>query len=1077
MGQYIGQYLKALTATIVAMVLYCLSVVPLIEPTEQKRYEIPSDPGIEVTNSWWQKLFNETDWQRQDPTVVHNARGVLLAKQWEQIRPESWKLTPLTIILAEKSSEDSLGDQVDPKNVMIITAQEAIIHFEQPFDMRSTMPSVQKGMLSGEIVISQVNTSDPNARPWALRTRDVSIDRRRIWTQQEVSIDFDNSRIRGHDLRINLLSDILSKRTDQTDDWATKYGPLEEIELLHLTELSVALKPGGIWANVGPEMLQLNQPAINLPARVEATCGGRFTFNFSKEMMSLTGGVHLKHFLGGLPPDEFLCHRMNLQLQSPQESTDAKKSPSSSGIAVRDIEAFGIDSLEEFVGEKWVELRSPVVGATARAKRMHYNLTNQRVELFGKLEQAGATVSIAELNYRGYQFQAPTLQYQPAPKGPDGRALHGGWMAAQGAGELSSPPDSRMGEMHVRWQDKFTWSPTNVPGEQLIELSGQTLVEQKKQGFLTAETLQIWLAAVPRAEQLSAALTPNHQAWNGLQPKRIQSKGKSVIATNKARVNVQTLDLKFAYPHVPAGDLVSQPSTSIKNPLERFVGQPPLGAQPANSSSGDQPIEVDGQSLVATIAMASKQAWIDAMTIHGPLILKSPDGQTAPWKVDGTALHLASSPQGELDVEIEGTPAMIHVADGSIQGPRIGFNQKQNRIWMDQPGEFTLPMNLKSGPSNLQWVKPLTCRWKKRMTFDGTKIRFEGDIDLFGTMQQTDGLWYVKGTCQELDLLMAQPLSLGQLGNLQQVNSTSQLQQIVLRENVDLLASHRDNIGNRLSVGRLKVPTTLTIQVDQETIRAAGPGRCYSNFVSNRDVGSTVSLRQDLPNLDSIGLAYRDSLVVFMARREVVVDGNVKILMTPIQSWDQEPNPDNVTRLTEGQFSCNCDQVKVYDTGSLNSTQSTLSLQGRSIGAAQWEAQATGNVRFDGNTESGEYSGNAYQIVYVQAKNLLRVAGDGRSKAMIKKLATFANGKSEPATTWNMNSGLFNVKNRGMLDSSGIEVHIENQNQPGTSSELNTLPNGQVNPQNPGMGPAGPNSPPIDPRDRAINNLLRGYGS
>lgn len=254
--------------------------------------------------------------------------------------------------------------------------------------------------------------------------------------------------------------------------------------------------------------------------------------------------------------------------------------------------------------------------------------------------------------------------------------------------------------------------------------------------------------------------------------------------------------------------------------------------------------------------------------------------------------------------------------------------------------------------------------------------------------------------------------------------------------------SHCDNIGIRLSVGRLKVPTTLTIQVDQETICAAGPGRCYSNFVSNRDDGSTVSSRQNSPNLDSIGLAYRDSLVVFMVRREVVVDGNVKILMSPIQSWDQEPNPDNVTRLTEGQFSCNCDQVKLYDTGSLNSTQSTLSLQGRSIGAAQWEAQATGNVRFDGNTDSGEYSGNAYQIVYVQAKNLLRVAGDGRSKAMIKKLASFTNGKSEPTTTWKMNSGLFNVKNRGMLDSSGIEVHLENPDQPGTSPGPNTLPNG-----------------------------------
>ncbi len=1075
MKNYLGQYLKALMTTVVVMVLYCLTVVHLIEPTEQKQYEIPKLASNEIGEQWWQRMFSANDWQLQEPTVVHNSRGVLLAKNWEQIRPESWKLTPLTIILADKAADESDPGNIDSQDVWIISAQEAIVHFEKPFDMRSgTAPSVQKGQLTGEILISRVNTSSPQNRPWQLRTRDVSIDRRRIWTQQEVQIDFENSRIRGHDLRINLLGDILAKRADGSGEFAAKYGPLEEIELLHLTELSVALKPGGIWSNVDPGMLQLNQPATNLPARVEALCGGRFTFNFSKETASLTGGVHLKHFLGGLPADEFLCHRMNLRLQTPADSGDGDSG--TSGLLIRNIDAYGIDSLEEFVGEKWVELRSPLVGASARAKRMHFNLNTQRIELFGKLEQSGATASIAELNYRGYKFHAPTLEYQAAPKGPDGRAAHAGWLAAQGAGELSSPADSQLGETHVLWQEKFVWAPTDVPGQQRIELTGQTLVEHKQHGFMRADVLQIWLDRL-------ASTALNSAKWSGYQPNRILSHGKSVIATSKAQVNVQTLDVSFIPTQGPVPGQEGGPSRGLANPLDRLVTQPnntgptaTLGS--AKSKPVEQPIVINGQSLVAKVATTGAQYWIDAMTIQGPLNLQSPINQaTAQWQVNGTALNLSTNTQGDLEAEIEGQPAVIQVADGSFQGPKIGFNQSQNRIWMDQPGEFTLPMELKSQSSSMKWVKPLQCSWKKRMVFDGSQIIFEGDIELLGTLQQADGLRYLKGTCQSLELKMAQPISLGQLGNLQQMNQQSQLQQIILRENVDLQTSLKDGQHNRVSGGRLQVPTTLTVHVQQEKIVAAGPGRGYMNMVSNRNVGSLTSSNRNAPMLDSVGLSYRDSLVVFMDRREIVIDGNVRVLASPIQSWDEEPNLENIARLSNGQFACISDQVKLYDVGGLNSTQSVLASQGITGVKSQWEAQASGNVRFEGNNDGGEYSGNANQVVYVQSRDLLRVAGDGRTKAVIRKLPTVKNGQMEPTTYVKLNFGELNIKTRALLPTaSGVEMHYENPDSQGSGSQPSGAPGSMLNPNAPGQ-PTNGQTPPIDPRERAINRMLKGFGS
>ena len=223
MGLFWGQNSKALAVTAIVMAAYSLTVVPFIEPQERKEYTIPQGESPQAASRWWQGLFNKDDWQLQQPTVVHNSRGVLLAQKWEQIRPESWKLTPLTMIVAKKPAEDLNSGELSPQDVWIISAQEAIIHFEQPFDIRSgTAPSLQKGQLAGEILISQVNTADPTNRTWQLRTRDVSIDRRRILTQQEVQIDFDSSRIRGYDLRINLLSDILIMRRGLAEDTSTQ---------------------------------------------------------------------------------------------------------------------------------------------------------------------------------------------------------------------------------------------------------------------------------------------------------------------------------------------------------------------------------------------------------------------------------------------------------------------------------------------------------------------------------------------------------------------------------------------------------------------------------------------------------------------------------------------------------------------------------------------------------------------------------------------------------------------------------------------------------------------------------------
>jgi hypothetical protein len=1074
------RYLKILAIILVVMVLYGLTVVPLIEPIHQADYAIPTFQSTLGGQRWWSGLFDDQDWQVKQPTVVQNSNGVLLAETWQQVDQKTWRLTPLTMVLTQGNIEESSSEQTSTdQTVWIVSAERgATIHFDQPLDLKSgQVPSIQRGQLEGAILIQRVSLANPQTPSLQLSTQNVSIDRRRIWTQDDVIVQSPQAMIRGRVLRISLLSDILSKHSEPKDESTEpRFGPLEEIELLQLNEFRMNLPPGGLWASASPRLLSTSQPVADLPAMVQAECGGRFTFDFSKELATLNGGVHLKHFLGQLPPDEFHCHKLNIRLDSPvtpPTSSASAQSNSLSQIAVREIEAFGIDSLEDYVGEMWVELKSPLLGATARAKRIRYDLIKQRIELDGKLDQPGATNSIAELHYRGYQFRAPTLEYQAAPKLANGRSAHLGWMAAQGAGEISTSPESPMGEVHIRWRDSFNFAPTQVTGEQWIELLGKTLIESSRYGFITSDRLQLWMNDLSTDRSPSTATARQM----GLQPKRLTTAGATSIAFQNTRANIGAMDLSFVYPAFEdspdALELVPQEATTDTSAQPSgWLSSTSTRPNSADDQSSSEAYEILGQDLKATVAVLGQRMRLDELTIQGPLSLKSASPETrTPVEVRGQSLALSTSSDGEIDLKIDGQPAQVLMADGSFSGPSIRYNQHDNRIWMDQPGEFTLPthrLNNIAGTGTMQWEMPLHCSWQDRMYFDGQTVRLEGGIALTGAVRQSAGVWLLEGLCSEMDLQLSQPIRFPSSDTRpENADTAAHLEQIILRQQVDLRVAQRNAAGDRVSLERLLVPQ-LTIFVPQEKVVATGPGLGISKFMTGRPIGSLSSSRaRSLQQLQCAHLTFRDSLVAFLNRREVVADGSVNITTSQIDNWDQNFDPKSIARFSPGQMSVTSDQLKLYDTSSLSSTQSARTVAGSSADHQLWEVQASGNVVFDGSTESGDYAGSAYQVTYVQAKELLSMRGDGRSKAALRRIPTPTLTEQFPnPTVVQVDSAVFNMKTMGLEESQGLYVHVDFQS--GGSNSDSTAPSGSPSNQLP------PTVQPPNPRD-GINNFLRGF--
>jgi hypothetical protein len=1122
MVPFLKQYFKALATTAAMMVIYTVTLVPWIQPDAAEEYAIPHFAGISSSQRWWEPLFTAQDWEVGQPTVVHSSRGVLLAETWEQVDQKTWRLTPLTMVMTQRDTEELADDpEALSTDVWVIRAREgATIHFDQPLDLNSgAVPGIQRGRLEGGIEINKVSLGQPTEIKVQLLTRNLSIDRRRIWTEEDVSLQSRDLVVHGRVLKIGLSSDILSRQDPRDEDLGNSpNGPLEEIELLHLSKMEMRLQPGGLWAGINPALIQVDQPVNELSGLIRAQCGGRFTLNLRRQIATLNNGVRLWHTLGDLPSDEFHCHRVQIRFQSDSfdtgellagdsDSTSVPPAMANSNqrdplvqFEIREIEAFGIDSLENLVGEMWVELKCPTIAASARAKRIRYDVARQRVELSGRLEHPKSTVSVAELNFQGYLLQAPMLEYQAAPKVQGGPPAHLGWMAAQGPGELSSPADSAVGEFQIRWQDHLHWAPSGIEGEQRMEVSGQTFVESKSLGFITAERLELWMSQ----PSLLGSQNPAASGGKRLQPRRLTASGSPRVQAGQARLSVESIDMRFSSPSnalpEPESDLTLLDASG--NPMLSFLNQPSDASQPAAAAQSSAQlefpaVEVSGVDLNAVVMSAEDKYWVDTLTLSGPLSIKAlPSAREIIPEVVGSRMVMATSPQGELDLEVFGEPAMIVFADGSIQGPSVRFNQRENHLWIDHPGECVLPQTALAGleqhSADASWELPLRCKWNGRMTFDGKTARCDGGVRISGAMKQSADIWLMEAFCQYLDLHLTAPIDFRQrerkpngpspelavsalpiplASGYDARKSPAEIAQISLEQQVDIRLAQRDSFGQRISLQRLQVPRA-TFFLPQQKIIADGPGHGISKFIAAKTNSNARTLAPSA-GLQCAHLMYRDNLVVFLDRSEVVVEGNVRVLSSPIAGWDDNFDPLGLSGLSLDQMSLSCDQLKLVDTQSLSSTQSRVAAaESSAVGSAVWEMQATGNVVFEGNVESGQYAGNAYQVTYVQAKDLVLFRGDGRSKALLQRKPPPGVSSSYP-TVIQVPMATLNLKTMGIdVPQGGLDVRVDFQEEMPAGGQR--IPAGTAQPGT--SGSPGATAPPAAPNPReGIKNFLRGY--
>ncbi len=101
-----------------------------------------------------------------------------------------------------------------------------------------------------------------------------------------------------------------------------------------------------------------------------------------------------------------------------------------------------------------------------------------------------------------------------------------------------------------------------------------------------------------------------------------------------------------------------------------------------------------GPNLRAKIIVEATRNTIDDMELDGGVTVTrdhvtgtSPE----PLTITGERLKLNTSENGMADVQMVGSPAKVKVGSGSLEGPEVRFNQRDQRVWIDHPGNLSCP--------------------------------------------------------------------------------------------------------------------------------------------------------------------------------------------------------------------------------------------------------------------------------------------------------------------------------------------------------------------------------------------------
>ena len=998
---HVKRYFASLAVVLTAMAAYALGVAPWIEPPPIVRNPITGDslPNVKATDPTRElidRIFSPEAWERRDnPKIVETESCTLLVKDYKPTSDGKLELMPCTLIFFASAE----GNR--PRRPIVLQAPAgAFIQFDKALDIaKAQFGKLVGGDLPGEITIFSPPTSPQANDALHLTTRNIVIEKSRVYTTQAVDFRYGESHGRGQDLSIALLP-------KDPEDPNSGIGGVRSITLEKIERLHIETAGGDPFAG------QRKQQASSAP--LEITCQGSFVFDVQSEIAMFERAVEVERVNPEGPSDKLTCDRLVLGFADEHDrQADEVKGKRAGSPAPPPAEDPLAGRLKRIVAEgQPARLVAPSSATYASAARIEYSLTQRRLLLL-----TAPGVEQVSLKRQDNSFTARGLEYEVAGAGRLGRLL------AAGPGDLTFTQSAGPARQTIvaHWDKELRIRPHER--NQVISLIANASIKVDPLGEFSAEELHFWVLEEEAVRELGT--DDRSEAKVSILPDRLLASGG--VKLDSPRLHVDTSRLEIWFQNLPARP---QPLPPVgPAPVAPAAHQQAVGVSPGRPDAKAirppplQKFDLSGDLIQMQVVRQGAESDLEDLTIRGHVVLDETrtdvPGQK-PIRIRGNMLELRGGVTGPGKIDIAGQPAEVGGRGMSLAGNEIHMLQRENRLWIDGPGEAKLPAAVNVGLPGLGGESGVGGReaevvasaaraakapdevhvvWQDRFDFDGQTS------EMFGDVQARTALQVV--SAKRLEATLNRRIDFTAMQN----RGDTDLTRLTFDGGVEITNRTLDQHGEQVSFDQMQVKN-LVVDRAAGTLHADGPGSLCSTRIASASLPGGAALPMPMPmgpidpaappKLIQIQIRFEGPLEGLLDKRQIEFHRDVRTTFVPVKDWDERVE---VNRLED-----------LGEQGILMTSEKLTVIEMRPAGQKPWlEAFVTGNAIVEGKT----FTVHAPRISYTSDKQLLTLEGDGRADAVLwYRTAPGQPGSRVPAQKWQywMETGEFSVQGIGNSD-------------------------------------------------------------
>ncbi|HIA17961.1 MAG TPA: hypothetical protein EYN70_00820 [Planctomycetaceae bacterium] len=934
---------------------YALLVVPWIEPAATASNDIGTkDNWLPMTprrREELAKLFPPGSWQLDSPTIIESSYGTLLFQ--ENIRTsQTLEIKPCTLLVYAQQSTGHQDDRQAKagRRIYVLDAPDgALLEHEGNFDLNQTQGGrIVGGRLLGQVSIQSAATSAESNDSVRISTRNIQIDRQRIWTPHEVDFQIGPHHGSGRDLVITLARVNNPERIGQRPDL---FNTIDSMELIQVD--GIHLKLSRHLLDRDTQTVPGKPSATSSTIPVEIRCQGPLRIDLRKQVVSLEKHVDVLVYNSPGSVDQLTCQQLDLHFK-PRRSSRllSKNSVNQETARTKTTLAAGVEPVELAAIGNPVILRAPSIGTLARAQRMLLNLPRRRILL--------EDTNQARIVQDNHELLAPYIEYEfAAEPGRLGQFIATGPGRYEGQSGTATRP-----EFMASWQQECRL--VKQQQEHVFSLIGKAQMSQLQHGTVQADDLHVWFreiatthpvafepATKPRTtlanqapDRPVAANSSSRAIQSRIIPQKMAFRGNVQVDTHQLSARTNLIEVWFREPGITAATSNTDPPVAPPAKPSTTLSLPVTTKRSKLDVSGDQ--------IRLQVALPNPQPAITNLAVDGNVSLRqidaSPNSSNG-LQLKAHSLQLARNVKGLAKIGIRGNeqiaqPAEIQAGPLKLIGMDIHLDQQINRMWVAGPGEMHLQQAQASRPPNSTQIT-----WGKRLDFDGQTVTIEKDVKTLVQSHAANG----QSTQTRITGALLQA-TLNRHLNLQQPDSTTplQLRRLTYGGGINIISQTRSATSQPLSIDQLQVRSMF---LDQQTgeLQATGPGWGSSVRVDQRKKVDANPMAP--PELIYVRVQFENGIVGNILNRHIRFYRRVQTLYGPVPDWNHVLDANIPNGLGEQGIELVSEKLELAD----------LQQQGQSV-----VLTATGNTHL----ESQKYSALAHQLKFAQLNSLLVLEGD-----------------------------------------------------------------------------------------------------